>query len=187
MTRVDQLLAVASSEIGKPYVYGDEGPNTFDCSGLSQYAYGYVGIKLPRTARQQQAATTRVTNPLPGDLVFYGSPAYHVGIYLGGGKMINAPDVNQRVRIDNVGKPTNYGRVSGLGAAAAVPISLVTGAGSVVGDTAAAMLGGAQHIALEAAFLGLGLALVGVGLWRASKGARGRLKSTVSDGTTGVL
>lgn len=187
MTRVDEVLALASAEVGKPYVYGAEGPGAFDCSGLVQWVYGHAGVTLPRVAAAQQQATTRVSNPLPGDLVFYGSPAHHVGIYLGGGKMINAPDVNQRVRIDSVGTPTNYGRVAGLGTAAAVPIAAVTGAAGVVGDKVGSILGGARSIAVEAAWVGLGLALIGFGLWRATAAPRRAAGSVLTNATEGLL
>jgi len=86
MTIVDDIIALATAEIGSPYVYGDEGPDTFDCSGLVQYVYGLKGYKLPRTAAQQQKYVKPVTNPLPGDLVYWGDPAYHTAIYIGGGE-----------------------------------------------------------------------------------------------------
>ncbi len=186
MSTVDAVIALASREVGKPYVYGTEGPTTFDCSGLTQYVYGLTGIRLPRTAREQQNATTRVTTPLPGDLVFYGAPAHHVGIYIGGGRMIDAPDVGQRVRVDAVGTPTNYGRVAGAGALAAVPLGVITGAASTAADATSSLLGGARHIVLEAAFLTLGLGLVGWGIWRGTAGARSHLP-TMSDLTGGLL
>ena len=72
MSTVDNLLTIARTELGKPYVYGDEGPNTFDCSGLMEYVFAQVGIHLPRVAADQQKATSRVSSPLPGDLVFFG-------------------------------------------------------------------------------------------------------------------
>src|SRR5258705_13083073 len=120
MSKLDELIGAASHELGSPYVYGNEGPSTFDCSGLMQFVFGEVGIKLPRTARQQQAATSPVPGtPRPGDLVFYGSPAHHVGLYIGGGKMIAASSSADRVRVQAVyGTPSGYGRVKGVGAAA---------------------------------------------------------------------
>lgn len=161
---VEDVLAVAASQIGVPYQFAAEKPGVaFDCSGLSQYVYGAAGISLPRTAAQQQAATSRVANPLPGDLVFYGQPAHHVGIYVGAGKMIDAPDVGQKVRIDSVGTPTNYGRVAGAGALAAVPVAFLTGAG----DAVTGWLSGARAVLLEGAAVALALALIGYGLYRA--------------------
>jgi hypothetical protein len=169
MSTVDSVLAAASAELGKPYVFGAEGPDAFDCSGLTQWAYGQAGLSLPRTAAEQQAATSTVASPAPGDLVFYGSPAHHVGIYLGAGKMIDAPDVGKPVRIEGVGTPTNYGRVSGAGAGIA---GVAGGLGAAASGILEDLLGGARSIALEGAFIGLGALLVGLGLWRAVKAAR---------------
>jgi len=81
------ILSVAASLAGIYYVYGGTTPAGFDCSGYTQYVFGKVGIKLPRTAEQQRQVTTPVTNPQPGDLVFFGAPAHHMGIYAGNGKM----------------------------------------------------------------------------------------------------
>lgn len=169
MSVIEDVLAAATSQIGVPYLFAHEQPGiAFDCSGLSQYAYGAAGVSLPRTAAQQQQATTRVSTPLPGDLVFYGSPAHHVGIYIGAGKMIDAPDVGKQVRIEGVGSPTNYGRVSGAGTLAAVPVAFLTGAG----DAAAGWLSGARAVLLEGAAVALALALIGYGLYRAVAGGR---------------
>ena len=93
-------LAVARAFTGSPYVWGGANPSTgFDCSGLVQWAYAQTGVRLPRTAQQQYDATFRV--PLdqlkPGDLVFFANtyPSHeritHVGIYVGNGRMLNAP------------------------------------------------------------------------------------------------
>jgi peptidoglycan DL-endopeptidase CwlO len=81
------ILGVAASLAGIYYVYGGTTPAGFDCSGYTQYVFAKVGMTLPRTAEEQRQATTPVTNPQPGDLVFFGSPAHHVGIYAGNGKM----------------------------------------------------------------------------------------------------
>lgn len=115
-TKADQIIAAATRELGKPYSYGDEGPNAFDCSGLMQFVFGELGIKLPRTAAEQQRAARPVSadQAQPGDLVFYGAPAHHVALYLGGGRMISAPHTGAVVHITDVyGSPT-YGRVSGV-------------------------------------------------------------------------
>lgn len=85
------VLAIAASLSGIPYVYGGSTPAGFDCSGFTMYIFAKVGISLPRTAAGQQAATTRVSSPQPGDLVFFGYPAYHVGIYAGNGMMYDSP------------------------------------------------------------------------------------------------
>ena len=66
---------------------------------ITQYVFGKVGISLPRTADAQRAATERVSNPQPGDLVFFGSPAYHVGIYAGNGMMWDSPRSGKAVAL----------------------------------------------------------------------------------------
>lgn len=85
------VLGIAASLSGIPYVYGGSTPAGFDCSGFTMYVFGQAGISLPRTAAAQQSAATPVSNPQPGDLVFFGYPAYHVGIYAGNGMMYDSP------------------------------------------------------------------------------------------------
>ncbi len=85
------VVNIARGLLGIAYSYGGASPSTgFDCSGFTQYVFGKAGISLPRTAAQQQSAATPVSNPQPGDLVFFGSPAWHVGIYTGNGMMIDS-------------------------------------------------------------------------------------------------
>ena len=85
------VVNIARGLLGIPYVYGGSTPSGFDCSGFTQYVFRKAGISIPRTASAQQRAATRVSNPKPGDLVFFGSPAWHVGIYTGNGMMIDSP------------------------------------------------------------------------------------------------
>ena len=85
------VVNIARGLLGIPYVYGGTTPAGFDCSGFTSYVFGKAGISLPRTAAAQQAAATPVSNPQPGDLVFFGAPAWHVGIYTGNGMMIDSP------------------------------------------------------------------------------------------------
>jgi cell wall-associated NlpC family hydrolase len=103
------VVAVARRYVGTPYVWGGADPRTgFDCSGLVQWAYGQAGVRLPRTAQQQHDATDRVASAdlRPGDLVFFRDtykrdptePITHVGIYVGGGRMLNAPVEGDVVR-----------------------------------------------------------------------------------------
>ena len=86
-----EVVNIARTLLGIPYVYGGSSPSGFDCSGFTQYVFGKAGISIPRTASAQQDAATPVSDPKPGDLVFFGSPAWHVGIYTGGGMMIDSP------------------------------------------------------------------------------------------------
>ncbi|HEY9294159.1 MAG TPA: SH3 domain-containing protein [Microlunatus sp.] len=87
-------LSYAKAQLGKPYVFGAEGPSSFDCSGLTLRAWQAAGVNLPRTSQQQFTASPRVSmsNLRVGDLVFfYGPSPSHVGVYAGNGKVINAP------------------------------------------------------------------------------------------------
>jgi cell wall-associated NlpC family hydrolase len=101
-----KAVYLASLQAGKPYVYGDEGPYSFDCSGLVQYVYKQLGKSLPRTTDQQFAATTRIARGAeqPGDLIFFGEPGsiYHEGIYAGDGKMWVAPKSGDVVKLETV-------------------------------------------------------------------------------------
>lgn len=86
------VVNAALSKNGYPYVYGGTGPNGFDCSGLAQWAYKQAGISIPRTVRQQYYACTKISNPQPGDLVFFHTIGWmtHVGIYIGNNQFIHA-------------------------------------------------------------------------------------------------
>jgi cell wall-associated NlpC family hydrolase len=97
-------VAVAAQQAGEPYVFGATGPNSFDCSGFTQYVYRQIGVSLPRTASEQQSATTPVARGAerPGDLIFFGSPAYHVGIYAGNGKIWYAPKSGDVVKLGSI-------------------------------------------------------------------------------------
>ncbi len=104
------IVNIARGLLGIPYVYGGESLSGFDCSGFTQYVYGRAGISIPRTASAQQAAAARVSTPQPGDLVFFGYPAYHVGIYIGNGMMIDAAHTGTVTAVRAV-----YSGVSGYG------------------------------------------------------------------------
>jgi cell wall-associated NlpC family hydrolase len=101
----------ACGQLGLPYVWGGNGPAAghagFDCSGLTKAAYAAAGVTLPRTAHAQYHAGPHVPSNeplLPGDLVFYGNPntkIHHVGLYIGDGKMINAPTFGKPVQIED--------------------------------------------------------------------------------------
>ncbi|GII77528.1 hypothetical protein Sru01_25100 [Sphaerisporangium rufum] len=97
----------------KPYVWGAEGPNTFDCSGLVMWAYQKVGISLPHYTGDQWTAGTHVSRDdmRPGDLVFFHSDLHHVGIYIGGGLMVHAPHTGDVVRVAPIGNRPFAGAV----------------------------------------------------------------------------
>jgi cell wall-associated NlpC family hydrolase len=105
------IVGIAQSMFGVPYAYGGSSPSGFDCSGLTQWVYGHAGISIPRTASAQQSAATRVSSPAPGDLVFFGYPAYHVGIYVSPGQMIDAQRPGTTVGYHSIWTtPSGYGR-----------------------------------------------------------------------------
>lgn len=105
------VLGIAASLAGIYYIYGGTTTAGFDCSGFTQYVFAKMGINLPRTAEEQRQAVTAVSNPQPGDLVFFGAPAYHVGIYAGNGTMWDSPHSGAAVALRAVwtSAPT-YGR-----------------------------------------------------------------------------
>jgi len=105
------VVNIARSLLGIGYVYGGTTPAGFDCSGFTQYVYGKAGVSIPRTASAQQRAATPVSSPRPGDLVFYGYPAGHVGIFTGGDMMIDSPKPGASTSERHMyGTPTGFGR-----------------------------------------------------------------------------
>ncbi len=102
-----EIIAIAQRYLGVPYVWGGTSPSGFDCSGLVQYVFAQAGIQVPRVATDQQRASTPVPVSAlkPGDLVFFGNASFshHVGIYVGGGTMLNAPYTGAVVRYDSAG------------------------------------------------------------------------------------
>ncbi|MFI6513989.1 C40 family peptidase [Spirillospora sp. NPDC050679] len=100
-----QALRLAMTKIGRPYVWGAAGPSTFDCSGLIMWAYGKVGVSLPHYTGSQWNAGTHISRDQmqPGDLVFFYSDLHHVGMYVGDGKMLHAPQTGDVVKIAPIG------------------------------------------------------------------------------------
>ncbi|MGH2753048.1 MAG: NlpC/P60 family protein [Actinomycetota bacterium] len=96
-TAVDAAL----SQLGKPYVWAAAGPDSYDCSGLTMWAWAQAGVALPHHSGSQYAATPRVSQSdwQPGDLLFFGSPIHHVAMYIGGGQMVEAPYTGSQVRV----------------------------------------------------------------------------------------
>ncbi|WP_307798168.1 C40 family peptidase [Actinoplanes flavus] len=109
-----KAVTFAFNQIGKPYGYGDAGPNSYDCSGLTQASWAAAGKSLPHNAAAQYSATARISRSdlQPGDLVFYRSNG-HVAIYVGGGKIIDAPSAGRDVlhRSIDIMTPNGYGRI----------------------------------------------------------------------------
>ncbi|MFD9356835.1 NlpC/P60 family protein [Streptomyces sp. NPDC060031] len=97
-------LTYAAAQLGKPYVWGAEGPGSFDCSGLTSQAWAHAGRAIPRTSQEQWARLPKV--PLdklrPGDLVVYFPTATHVALYVGDGKVIQAPRPGARVKVSPI-------------------------------------------------------------------------------------
>jgi peptidoglycan DL-endopeptidase CwlO len=99
-----QALQAAISRLGDPYIWGAAGPTSFDCSGLVMWAYAQVGIALPHYTGSQWNSGVHVSrNDLePGDLVFFFPNISHVGMYIGNGMMINAPNFGEDVKVEPV-------------------------------------------------------------------------------------
>lgn len=97
-------VRMALSQLGKPYLWGADGPSSYDCSGLMLVAWRAAGKSLPHSSRAQFAATRRVSigQIQPGDMVFFGSPIHHVGMYIGNGNMVEASHAGTPVRIRSV-------------------------------------------------------------------------------------
>lgn len=103
--RAAAAVAAAQSALGRPYIWGANGPSGFDCSGLIQWSYAQAGVSLPRTSQGQRYAGRQVplSEAQPGDVVTYRSDASHVGMYMGNGQVIHAPYPGAPVRYDPVG------------------------------------------------------------------------------------
>jgi peptidoglycan DL-endopeptidase CwlO len=99
--RAAAAVDAALSRVGKSYVYGATGPNAFDCSGLTMWAWAKAGVSLPHSSRAQYGSGKRISKSQlrPGDLVFYYSPISHVGMYIGGGKIVHAGNPRTGVNI----------------------------------------------------------------------------------------
>lgn len=111
----DQVTQVALKQLGKPYLWGATGPDSFDCSGLMVYCYAYVGVYLPRTSQEQARFGTPVAKDqlMPGDLVYFGYGAdpnrvHHIGMYIGGGQFVHAPRSGDVVKISTLSERDDY-------------------------------------------------------------------------------
>ncbi|MFG3289347.1 NlpC/P60 family protein [Streptomyces sp. NPDC048179] len=113
--RAAAAFAAAKTKIGTPYVYGATGPSSFDCSGLTSWAYAQAGVSIPRTSESQSTIGTRIysTSGLQvGDLVFFFNDLHHVGLYAGNGQILHAPRTGTVVRYESmstIGGPFMFG------------------------------------------------------------------------------
>lgn len=110
-------IAAARAQLGKPYAWGASGPDAFDCSGLTAWAWRAAGVSLPHSAAAQQGMGSPVNRSdlQPGDLVFFGSPAYHVAMYLGDGMIIHAPTTGDVVKIVSLSYMSDYSGATRVG------------------------------------------------------------------------
>ncbi|MEU1676456.1 NlpC/P60 family protein [Streptomyces roseifaciens] len=111
--RAAAALAAAQGKIGSPYVWGATGPGSFDCSGLTGWAYAQAGVTLPRISQDQANAGTRIYDQSqlkPGDLVLFYGDLHHIGLYAGNGQTLHAPKPGANVRYESMGNmPFQFG------------------------------------------------------------------------------
>ncbi|MFI1399059.1 NlpC/P60 family protein [Streptomyces sp. NPDC020681] len=111
--RAAAAFSAAQSKIGSPYVYGASGPSSFDCSGLTSWAYGQAGVSIPRTSQSQANAGTRIYSQSAlqqGDLVIFYGDMHHVGFYAGNGQVLHAPKPGASVRYESINNmPFQFG------------------------------------------------------------------------------
>lgn len=102
--RAAKAIEFALAQIGDRYVWGASGPDGFDCSGLTMASWAKAGVSLPHSSAQQYSSGDKIPKSAlqPGDLVYFYSPISHVGIYLGNGKMVHAPNPSRRVEISPI-------------------------------------------------------------------------------------
>lgn len=103
-------METALAQRGKPYVWAATGPDSFDCSGLMVFAYEAAGVSLPRSSASQATVGQAVDQSelRPGDLVFFGSPVHHVGMYVGDGMMVHASTSGVPVKVDSLSSQSDY-------------------------------------------------------------------------------
>lgn len=105
------VVSIALSKLGSPYRWAAAGPNAFDCSGFTMWVYDQVGVSLPHSSRAQINSGQRVSraNLEPGDLVFFGrSTIHHVGIYIGNGNYVHAPNTGDVVKVSSLDARSDY-------------------------------------------------------------------------------
>ncbi|MFB7415436.1 NlpC/P60 family protein [Streptomyces sp. NPDC056121] len=111
--RGKKAVAFATGQLGKPYVWGAEGPGSYDCSGLTSQAWSAAGRPIPRTSQEQwkQLKHIAVKDMRPGDLIIYHDDASHVGMYIGDGAIVHAPRPGRNVTIAGAGSMAILGVV----------------------------------------------------------------------------
>ncbi|MET9955426.1 NlpC/P60 family protein [Streptomyces sp. NPDC006339] len=105
--RAAAAFAAAKSRVGMPYVWGASGPSSFDCSGLTSWAYRQAGVTIPRTSQAQANAGTRInslSDLKPGDLILMRSDLSHVGFYAGNGQILHSPKPGAQVRYESIAR-----------------------------------------------------------------------------------
>lgn len=113
--RAAQAYAAAQSKLGSPYIFSASGPNSFDCSGLTSWAYAQAGVSIPRTSESQATIGTKIYSQSGlqiGDLVFFFNDLHHVGLYAGNGQVLHAPRTGTVVRYESmstIGGPFMFG------------------------------------------------------------------------------
>jgi cell wall-associated NlpC family hydrolase len=112
-----KAVDTALAQVGDPYVWGAGGPDAFDCSGLTQYAYSAAGVSLPHSSSSQSRMGTPVSRDQlqPGDLVFFYSPVSHVGMYIGNGQMVHASTSGQPVKVASLDSMGGYNSARRIG------------------------------------------------------------------------
>ena len=179
---VAAAIKAAASKLGRPYVWGATGPNSFDCSGLTSWAWKQAGVEIPRTSQQQAKYGTAVklANIQPGDLITsnWGSgPNSHVGMYVGGGRLIHAPRPGSQVKyakLDDLykSKINAIRRVPGAGKVGQADLDLTPGldlgadaleglGGLLGGDLGDTLLGPVKAIGIAAASVAQSVTHVG--------------------------
>jgi cell wall-associated NlpC family hydrolase len=105
-------IRAAEGEIGIPYSWGGASPSGFDCSGLMLWSWAKAGVSLPHSSASQSTMGSYVSlsDLQPGDLIFFGNPVHHVGMYVGNGDMIDAPDTGSTVKIQPIFSGARFGR-----------------------------------------------------------------------------
>jgi cell wall-associated NlpC family hydrolase len=102
--RAAKAIQFALAQLGDRYIWGATGPDGWDCSGLTMVSWGKAGVSLPHSSAEQYSMGTKIPRSelQPGDLVYFYSPISHVGIYLGNGRMVHAPNPSRRVEVTSI-------------------------------------------------------------------------------------